>query len=87
METLSSLLMLAAAVVLVILLLKILTAPIKLIFKLLINAALGFVILFVFNFLGAFVGLTLDVNLLSCLAAGIMGVPGVILLVVLHFLL
>ena len=66
----------------VILLLKILSAPIRLAFKLLINAGVGFLILFVVNFFGDFVGFTLGVNFLNALVAGILGVPGVILLIV-----
>ncbi|MBS5433843.1 MAG: pro-sigmaK processing inhibitor BofA family protein [Firmicutes bacterium] len=82
METISSILILAAVVVGVILLLKILSAPIRLAFKLLINAGVGFLILFVVNFFGDFVGFTLGVNFLNALVAGILGVPGVILLIV-----
>ncbi|MBS1418690.1 MAG: transcriptional regulator [Clostridia bacterium] len=78
----SSILILAAVVVGVILLLKILSAPIRLAFKLLINAGVGFLILFVVNFFGDFVGFTLGVNFLNALVAGILGVPGVILLIV-----
>lgn len=81
METISSLLILAAVVVGVILLLKILSAPIRLAFKLLINAGVGFLILFVVNFFGEFVGFTLGINLLNALVAGILGVPGVVLLI------
>lgn len=82
METISSILILAAVVVGVILLLKILSAPIRLAFKLLINAGVGFLILFVVNFFGDFVGFTLGMNFLNALVAGILGVPGVILLIV-----
>jgi len=81
METISSLLILAAVAVGVILLLKILSAPIRLAFKLLINAGVGFLILFVVNFFGEFVGFTLGVNFLNALVAGVLGVPGVILLI------
>lgn len=82
METISSILILAAVAVGVILLLKILSAPIRLAFKLLINAGVGFLILFVVNFFGDFVGFTLGVNFLNALVAGVLGVPGVILLIV-----
>ena len=50
METLSSILMAAAVIAVIILLLKIIAAPMKLAFKLLLNALFGFIILFVFNF-------------------------------------
>ena len=78
-----SIIMIAAAVVLGIILLKILTAPIKGIFKFLIHAAFGYVLLFVVNFFGSSFGITLGVNLITAAIAGFGGIPGVIFLVVL----
>lgn len=86
METLSGILLIAALVVGAVLILKILTKPIRWIFKLLINAAFGFVLLFLVNFFGDPVGIYINVNFISSLVAGFLGVPGVILLVVLQFL-
>lgn len=86
MESLSAILLIAAAVVGVILLIKLLSAPIRKILKLLINAALGFVLLFVVNFFGAAIGLELKLNLINALVAGFLGIPGIILLVILQFL-
>ena len=80
METLSSILMAAAVIAVIILLLKIIAAPMKLAFKLLLNALFGFIILFVFNFFGDFVGFTLGINWVNALITGCLGVPGVILL-------
>ena len=82
METLSALLTVVAIIFCVIALLKILAAPIKLIFKLLLNAALGFVILFAVNFIGGFLDFTLGFNLLNALIVGFLGLPGVVLLIV-----
>ena len=81
METLSSILMAAAVIAVIILLLKIIAAPMKLAFKLLLNALFGFIILFVFNFFGDFVGFTLGINWVNALITGCLGVPGVILLI------
>lgn len=86
MESLSPVMMLIAVALGIILLFKILSKPIKLIFKLLINAAIGWVVLGIFNFFGEAVGFTLDINLLNALITGILGVPGVILLVLLKLL-
>lgn len=86
METFSSLLLLAAVIVGVILLVKLLSAPFRWIVKLLLNAALGFVLLFVVNYFGGFVGIELGMNLINALVAGFLGVPGIILLLVLKFL-
>ena len=81
METLSSILMAAAVIAVIILLLKIIAAPMKLAFKLLLNALFGFIILFVFNFFGDFAGFTLGINWVNALITGCLGVPGVILLI------
>ncbi|MDY4487561.1 MAG: pro-sigmaK processing inhibitor BofA family protein [Candidatus Limivicinus sp.] len=86
METLSGILLIAALVVGAILILKILTKPIRWIFKLLLNAAFGFVLLFLVNFFGDPVGIYIGVNFVNALVAGFLGVPGVILLVLLKFL-
>ena len=86
METLSGILLIAALVVGAILILKILTKPIRWIFKLLLNAAFGFVLLFLVNFFGDPVGIYIGVNFVNALVAGFLGVPGVILLVLLKLL-
>lgn len=86
METVSSVLMTAAAVVFVVLLIKILLKPIKGILKFLIHAAFGYLLLFLVSFLGDFVGLDIEVNLLNALVAGFFGIPGVLVLVLAKFL-
>lgn len=62
------------------LIIKLFSKPIKWIFKLLLNTLLGFVLLFVFNYLGQFVGLSVTVGWLSALVTGVLGIPGIILL-------
>ena len=78
--------MFAAAVVFVILLIKVISAPIKWILKMLLNAALGFVVLFILNFFGEFIGISVPINLISALITGFFGVPGVLLLVLYQIL-
>ncbi len=72
----------AAVAVALYVLFKILAAPIKWVFKLLINAVVGFVLLFLANFVGGFFNFEIPVNLLTCVISGVFGVPGVIFLVV-----
>ena len=72
----------AAVVVSVYVLLRILAAPIKKIFKLLINAVCGFALLFLANLIGGFFDFSIPVNILTCVIAGAFGIPGVIFLVV-----
>ena len=76
-----------AGVLLFSLLIKIIKKPIKLVFKLLINAALGFIALWIINFFGDPLGISLGVNWINAIIIGIFGVPGAVLLVILHFLL
>lgn len=73
-------------ILLVVLLFKILKTPLKWALKLLLNAASGFIALVVLNFFGALVGLTLPINLINCLVTGILGLPGVVLLLLLKYL-
>lgn len=61
--------------------LKILAFPMKLIIKLLINALVGGIILWVLNLIGAGFGFTILLNWATALVVGILGVPGVILVV------
>ena len=72
---------------LIVLLLKLLRKPIRWAFKLLLHALFGFVALFIFNFFGDFVGVTLGLNWLNAVVTGVLGIPGVILLLLLKYIL
>ncbi len=82
MDVITNILLLAGVIVALYVLIKILAAPIKLIFKLLINAVLGFLLLFLANFVGGFFNFSIPVNLVTCLISGVFGIPGVIFLVI-----
>ncbi len=82
MEIIYTVALVAAVAVALYVLFKILAAPIKWVFKLLINAVIGFVLLFLANFVGGFFNFEIPVNLLTCVISGVFGVPGVIFLVV-----
>jgi len=73
-------------IILVVLLFKIIKTPLKWAFKLLLNAASGFIALVILNFFGGIVGLSLTINIINCLVAGILGLPGVVLLLILKYL-
>ena len=87
METLNTVLLLALEVIVVIVLIRVISAPIKLIFKLLINTVIGFAILFLVNLIGQNFGITIEMNLLHAVIVGIFGIPGVIVLILLQFIL
>lgn len=81
MEMLPNLLLIAGVAVAVYVLIKMIAAPIKWIFKFLLNAATGFLLLFLANFVSGFFDFSIPINLLTCLVAGVFGIPGVILIV------
>ena len=78
---------LVVAVLAALLVIKLLTAPIRFAFKLLLNALSGFVVLFLVNFLDSFVGISLGINWFNALVVGFLGVPGVVLLLLIKYLL
>lgn len=87
MDNLYTILIVVVALGALLLLFKLLKTPLKIAVKLLLNGLMGFVILFVVNWLGGFVGVSLGVNWINALVAGILGAPGVILLLLVKYLL
>ena len=88
METLYHALNIALIIIGIIILVKILSAPIRWLFKLLINAVVGLVGLFAANLLlSTFFGVALEINVINVLVTGIFGIPGVAVLIALKFLL
>ncbi len=65
---------------------KILMVPIKIMWKLVINAIAGALLLLVVNFVGGLIGLSIPITPISALVAGVFGIPGVVLLVILQIL-
>lgn len=79
-----SVILVIGGIVFLALFIKILATPIKWALKLLLNALLGFVILFIVNFFGSYIGLSISVGWVSALIAGLLGVPGIILLILIE---
>lgn len=67
--------------------LKIIAAPVKIIIKLMINAFVGGVVLFLINLVGAGFGFALNITWLTSLIVGIFGVPGVVLVILLQIVM
>lgn len=65
--------------------LKLLALPMKLIIKLVINGLVGAAIIFVVNLIGANFGFVIDLNWITALIVGILGVPGVVIVAILQF--
>ncbi len=69
------------------LLLKLLKKPIKWILKLLLHALFGYIFLTVLNFVGAWFNISLDINWLTAIVSGVFGIPGVIVLLLLKYII
>ena len=76
-----------AVVALLFLFVKLFKAPLRLLFKLLINTIGGFITLAIINWLGSYIGITIGVNWVNALIVGIFGLPGIGLLLILKWLL
>lgn len=74
-------------IILVALILFLLTKPVKWIFKTVFNGLLGGIMLLIINYMGASIGLNIPINPISALVAGVLGFPGVILLVLIGLIL
>lgn len=64
----------------------VLVVPVKILFKLLTNAVIGGVTLLLFNLFGSLIGLNLIITPLSAILVGLLGVPGVVLLLLYQLL-
>lgn len=73
------------AMIVLYVMLRLIALPMRLIIKLLINALIGGVILFLINLVGEQFGFTLEINWITSLIVGFFGIPGVIVIVILHF--
>lgn len=65
----------------------VLLIPLKWIIRLIWNGILGGIMLFIINLVGSIWGITLAINPFSAIVAGVLGVPGVILLLLLKYVL
>lgn len=83
----STILAFAGGLVLLYLVGWLLLVPLKIVWRLIYNGIIGGVVLWLLNLIGGYFGFTLAINPLTALIVGFLGVPGVILLVILKFIL
>lgn len=57
---------------------RLLIVPAKLLLKLLLSSLAGGLILVVINFIGGLVSISLPINILTALIAGVIGIPGIL---------
>lgn len=66
---------------------KIFIIPIKTIMKLAINSILGGITIFIINLIGAFFNFHIGLNFITSIFVGLLGVPGVVILIILKLLI
>lgn len=77
----------ALGLVIIFILCRIFAKPLRWVLKLILNGIIGGLILAAVNFVGGFAGVSIIINPFSALLAGLLGVPGVILVVLLQYIL
>lgn len=60
--------------------------PLRALFALVLNTLVGWAGLYIFNLLLASSGLAIGINIVSATTVGVLGLPGLVLLIVLKFL-
>jgi len=65
---------------------KLIALPIKLALKLMLNGLAGAILLMTFNFLGSYIGIGINITLFNAVLSGILGIPGVLVLVIFKLL-
>ena len=66
---------------------KLLLIPIKIVWKLAVNGVVGGLVLILVNFIGGFFGINIPINIITALTTGILGVPGVVMILILQYIL
>ncbi len=66
---------------------RLFAAPIIKILKLIINSGLGAILIYIINIVGGFFSFHIGINTITALFVGILGIPGLILLVILKMFL
>jgi len=87
MELTQSILAVALALFLAMAVLRIFRTPLKLAIRLLSNTALGFLALWFTNLAAPITGLALGLNLWNALTVAVLGLPGLILLLLIQWVL
>lgn len=62
-----------------------LLVPVKVVLKFIYNALLGGVVITIINFIGGFLGFKIALNFVTALLIGMLGIPGIFLLIILKY--
>ena len=81
-----NILALIVPVLIAIFVIKLLLSQVKLIWKLAANSLSGFICLWLLNLASGLTGIVFEINFITALVVGFLGIPGIVLLLVLQFL-
>lgn len=73
-------------VLIAVLVFKLLFSQVKLIWKILVNSLSGFVCLWLLNLASGITGIVFEINFITTLIVGFLGIPGIILLLIGQFM-
>ena len=65
---------------------RVLLFPLRILLRLLYNGIAGGIVLLLINFIGGFIGLNIAVNVVTALVVGFLGIPGIVLLLILRYI-
>ena len=66
---------------------RVFSVPIKKILKLLLNSVLGGLAIFLINLIGGYFGFHIGLNIYTSILVGLLGLPGVVVLIVIKLLI
>ena len=81
-----NILALIVPVLIAIFVIKLLLSQVKLIWKLAVNSISGFICLWLLNLASGLTGIVFEINFITTLVVGFLGIPGILLLLVFQFL-
>jgi inhibitor of the pro-sigma K processing machinery len=81
-----NILALIVPVLIAIFVIKLLLSQVKLIWKLAVNSISGFICLWLLNLASGLTGIVFEINFITTLVVGFLGIPGIALLLVFQFL-
>ena len=81
-----NILALIVPVLIAIFVIKLLFSQVKLIWKLAVNSLSGFICLWLLNLASGLTGIVFEINFITALVVGFLGIPGILLLLVFQFL-
>ena len=81
-----NILALIVPVLIAIFVIKLLLSQVKLIWKIAVNSISGFICLWLLNLASGLTGIVFEINFITALVVGFLGIPGILLLLVFQFL-